>query len=118
MNVIDENSLIYKFLFFITKPLSIIIDNSCPDCRIFSPSEDLYWLTFVVSFIWITLFSYCITIVTDNWVNRDLKGIANAEAFFGIVLVAIGAEVPDTINSCTVAARGYGSMSTSSCIGS
>ena len=41
-----------------------------------------------------------------------------ALAFFGIVLVALGAEIPDTINSVTVAKRGYGSMSTSSCMGS
>eukprot|EP00397_Hematodinium_sp_SG-2012_P062575 GEMP01084740.1.p2 GENE.GEMP01084740.1~~GEMP01084740.1.p2 ORF type:complete len:137 (+),score=23.60 GEMP01084740.1:56-466(+) len=36
----------------------------------------------------------------------------------GLTLVAIGAEIPDTINAVTVARRGYGAMSTSSCVGS
>jgi len=30
--------------------------------------------------------------------------------FFGLVIVALGAEIPDTIQSFTVAKRGYGSM--------
>jgi len=39
-------------------------------------------------------------------------------AFFGVALVAIGAEIPDTIQSVTVARRGYGSMAVSNCQGS
>jgi len=40
------------------------------------------------------------------------------ETFFGLTLVALGAEVPDTIQSISVAKRGYGSMALSNCIGS
>jgi len=115
----EESTPIYEeIISIITKPLQLAIDYTCPDCRIFEPLENWYPLTFVSSFLWISIFSYFVTIVVDNWIGKDLQGLQSAEAFFGIVLVAIGAEVPDTINSCTVAARGYGSMGTSSCIGS
>lgn len=106
------------FLRLLTAPIEPLIELTCPDCRILQPNESLYFVTFVASFLWISFFSYFITIVVDNIVNKDLGDLENATAFFGIVLIAVGAEVPDTVNSCTVAARGYGSMSTSSCIGS
>ena len=39
-------------------------------------------------------------------------------AFFGFLLVAIGAEVPDTIQSVAVARRGYGSLAVANAVGS
>ena len=72
--------------------------------------------SFLVSFAWITFFSYFVTIIASNWVH--LLGVPNLLAYFGILLVAVGAEIPDGINSGTVAKRGYGSMRTSSCMGS
>ena len=39
-------------------------------------------------------------------------------AFFGLAVVAIGAEIPDTIQSVTVAKKGYGSMAVSNGLGS
>eukprot|EP00944_MAST-04C_sp_MAST-4C-sp1_P007232 g7232.t1 len=39
-------------------------------------------------------------------------------SFFGLITIAIGAEIPDTIQSVTMAKRGYGSMAVSNAIGS
>mmetsp|Transcript_60439 Transcript_60439/g.139389 ORF Transcript_60439/g.139389 Transcript_60439/m.139389 type:complete len:138 (-) Transcript_60439:172-585(-) len=36
----------------------------------------------------------------------------------GMVIVAGGAEIPDTVNAVAVARKGYGSMATSACMGS
>lgn len=49
-------------------------------------------------------------------------GISNGSSlggeWFGLVLISIGAEIPDAIQSVTVARRGYGSMAVSNAIGS
>ena len=39
-------------------------------------------------------------------------------SFLGFLLVAVGAEIPDTVQSVTVARRGYGSMAVGNAIGS
>ena len=39
-------------------------------------------------------------------------------SFFGLIAIAIGAEIPDTIQSVAMAKRGYGSMAVSNAIGS
>ena len=46
---------------------------------------------------------------TPDW----MKG-----SFFGLITIAIGAEIPDTIQSVTMAKRGYGSMAVSNALGS
>lgn len=104
------------FLEKLLKPIETALEWTCPDCRILEPKENWYPLTFLISFSWITFFSYFVTIIASNWVH--LLEVPSLLAYFGIVLVAVGAEVPDAINSVTVAKRGYGSMSTSSCMGS
>jgi Ca2+/Na+ antiporter len=79
-----------------------------------NPTEWLWPFTFVVSFLWVSVFSFVISAIADRWcdlLNVDM-------AFFGMVLVAGGAEIPDTIQSVTVAKRGYGAMAVSNCIGS
>ncbi|KAF4660617.1 hypothetical protein FOL47_007077 [Perkinsus chesapeaki] len=97
-------------------PLKWIIDETCPDCRIYQPREDLYPLTFLASFLWITVASFMLGTVVDRWVT--LLGQPGSMGYFGLILVAMGAEIPDTVNAITVASRGYGSMAASACMGS
>ena len=98
------------------KPLQWILDYTCPDCRIFQPNEKLYLLTFVTSFAWITFFSFLVTTIVQRWV--ELLAMPASSAMFGLILVAAGAEVPDTVNAVTIARRGFGGMATSACLGS
>lgn len=97
-------------------PVVFPIDSTCIDCRIDEPREALYPATFLVSFVWICLWSFVVTVVTNRWV--ELLGKPSIMGYMGLCVVALGAEIPDAINAVTVASRGYGSMATSSCMGS
>jgi Ca2+/Na+ antiporter len=96
----------------VTKP----VDATCIDCRIDQPHEAWYPLTCVAGLVWTTFYSWMVTCLIDNWVSV-LHEADSAKGFFGFALVALGAEIPDTINAATAASRGYGSMAISSCFG-
>lgn len=96
-------------------PLKFLIDLSCPDCRIFKPRENLYLVTFAMSFVWITFLSFVITVIVNRWV--ELLNMPSASALIGLVIVALGAEIPDAINSITISQRGFGDMAISACLG-
>jgi Ca2+/Na+ antiporter len=98
------------------EPLRNVIDTTCPDCQPGRPHEDWYLLTFIVSMAWITIFSFLITVTVARWVS--LLNIPGASALFGFVLVAFGAEIPDSVNAVTMARRGMGGMAISACLGS
>lgn len=98
------------------KPINVIVDATCPDCRLNRDHESLYPLTFVISMVWISLFSFIVTVIIERWVA--LLSIPGASALFGFVLVAFGAEIPDSINAITIAKRGFGGMAISACLGS
>lgn len=98
----------------LTSPLKFLFMITCPKAVIGERFECLYPLAFIISFVWIAAFSFVVSEVVEEWVVKT--GIN--EAFFGLTLIAIGAEIPDTIQSVTVARRGYGSMAVSNCIGS
>lgn len=95
-------------------PLDFMFRITCPQTEIGTKWESFYPIAFVISFGWVAFFSFIISEIVEEWVVAT--GIN--EAFFGLTLIAIGAEVPDTIQSVTVAKRGYGSMAVSNCIGS
>lgn len=97
-------------------PVRYAVDWTCPDCRLFQPRESWYWLAFLTSFGWISLFSFLITIVVGRWII--LINLPSASALFGVVLVAAGAEIPDLVNAITIARRGFGGMALSACLGS
>jgi len=90
------------------EPLRWIVRKTCPE------NEDLHMVAFFVSFLWVSLFSFCISTVVERWGVLSQVPLA----FFGFFLVSLGAEVPDTVQSVTVARRGYGSMAISNAMGS
>jgi len=115
---IDRTSVDAGFLTFtisiLKLPLDTVLSFTCPQTKIGSKFESLYPLAFICSFLWIAVFSFLISAVVDGWVERT--GVS--DTFFGLTLVALGAEIPDTIQSMFVAKRGYGSMAVAGCIGS
>jgi len=102
-----------KIIHFMCVPLEFLFGFTCPDCEIGAPKENLYLLTFFASFLWVTVFSFVLSSIIERWVN--ISGVPMT--FFGLVLVSLGAEIPDTIESVTVAKRGYGSMAIANCQG-
>uniref|UniRef100_A0A7S2GP88 Sodium/calcium exchanger membrane region domain-containing protein n=1 Tax=Haptolina brevifila TaxID=156173 RepID=A0A7S2GP88_9EUKA len=95
-------------------PLQFALKCTCPECAHDSPGARLYPVTLVSSFIWVAFFSTVISAVVTR--GGDMLGIP--KTFLGMYVIAIGAEIPDTIQSVTVAKRGYGSMAVSNSTGS
>jgi len=95
-------------------PLDTLFAFTCPECAHDGPNAAWYPLTFVVSFTWVSAFSMVVSSVVSHW--GELSGVP--PSFLGLAIIAIGAEVPDTIQSVTVARRGYGSMAVSNSFGS
>ncbi len=95
-------------------PLRLALRVTCPECAHDSPTAHLYLVTFFASFLWVAFFSTAIAAVVTRW--GELLGIP--AAFLGMYIIALGAEIPDTIQSVTVAKRGYGSMAVSNSTGS
>jgi Ca2+/Na+ antiporter len=97
-------------------PLTGAFKRTCVPCEYGTAYENWWPLTFIVSFTWVSLFSFLISAVVQRWC--ELLGVADNVGFFGTAVVAIGAEIPDTIQSVTVAQKGYGSMAVSNSMGS
>jgi len=109
----EHESMLERIYEYLTAPLNLLFDYSCPDCEIGHPYERLYLATFFVALIWVSLFSFVLSSIVERWVT--LSGVPMV--FFGLILVSLGAEIPDTIESVTVAKKGYGSMAVSNCQG-
>ena len=60
------------------------------------------------------VFSFLLSSVIGAWVSAW----GMPQALFGMILISIGAEIPDTIESVTMARKAYGSMAVSNCQGS
>lgn len=103
-----------RFVERLAAPLDLLFALTCPECSHDGPGARWYPLTFVTSFLWISLFSMVISAVVSHW--GALSGVP--PTFLGLAIIAIGAEVPDCIQSVTVAKRGYGSMAVSNSFGS
>jgi len=110
-------------------PLKTMFKYTCPPCELESKWERLYPLTFLSSFLWVALWSFLISTIVELWVD-DIQDLPFIEVILGknahlvlipisgVVLIAIGAEIPDTIQSVLYARQGYGSMAVSNSTGS
>jgi len=109
----QSQSKLSKIWRFTTWPLSSAFHATCIDCAHDKPNAKYYPLTFFVAFLWVSLFSFTISAVSGRF--NEISGLPLS--LFGIVLVAAGAEVPDGVQSLSVAKRGYGSMAVSNSCG-
>jgi len=109
----EAHSGLGRIIHLAAVPLEFAFEWTCPDCEIGAKYEKLYLVTFGAAFLWVTIFSFVLSSVIERWVN--ISGVPMT--FFGLLLVSLGAEIPDTIESVTVAKRGYGSMAVSNCQG-
>uniref|UniRef100_A0A7S0JLW0 Sodium/calcium exchanger membrane region domain-containing protein n=1 Tax=Calcidiscus leptoporus TaxID=127549 RepID=A0A7S0JLW0_9EUKA len=98
----------------LVEPLNLALRITCPPCEHDSAHARWYPLTLAASFVWVSLFSTIIAAVVTRF--GDLLGIPTS--LLGMYVIAVGAEIPDTIQSVTVAKRGYGSMAVSNSTGS
>lgn len=108
-----EDGIIQKIFFFVCFPLNFIIFYTTPNLKI-KFWKKFYPLTFVVSLIWLTLFSYImvwmITVIGYTFRIPD--------TIMGLTFIALGASIPDCYSSLIVAKHGHGNMAVSNAIGS
>merc|ERR1719471_2258036 len=70
-------------------------------------------ITLLVAFSWVAIFSFFVSSVIERWVH--LSGMPMS--FFGLLVVSIAAQTPDTLESLAVSKKGYGSMAVANCLG-
>ena len=112
----EPSTRIGKFFQFITVPLKLMFQYTCVNCEKDSVYESYYPATLVASAIWVTIFSVIIGACVQRWIVFSPNWLNGGT--FGLVAIAIGAEIPDTIQSVTMARNGYGSMAVSNAFGS
>lgn len=93
---------------FIRSPVLGLIDATMPK------EERLCFLRFMVCVLWITVITYFM-VDTSNRLGCVMKMPPVA---FGLIFVAAGTSVPDTIGSLAAARAGYGDMCCSNALGS
>lgn len=111
-----SSSKIMKIVRIMVLPLDKAFSYTCVPCEMGTPWENFWPATFFVAFLWISLFSFLIAAIMERWCS--MWNVSDEVGFFGTAIVAIGAEIPDMIQSVTVARKGYGSMAVSNSIGS
>jgi len=109
----EEMGALGKVMHWITMPLQLLFKFTCPPAGEKQSCERLYGLTFFISVCWVAVFSYLLSSIVGAWV----KAWEMPQALFGMLLIAVGAEIPDTIESVTMARKAYGSMAVSNCQG-
>jgi K+-dependent Na+/Ca+ exchanger-like protein len=109
----EEDSALGTALKVFAFPLSCLFKITCPNAEEGARFENLYLFTFTMTFVWVSVFSYVLSSIIERWVA--ISGVNMA--VFGLILVSLGAEIPDTIESVSVAKKGYGSMAVANCQG-
>lgn len=97
----------------VTGPLQLAFDWTCINCEHTGDKAKYYPLTFIVSFGWVSVFAFLISAVSSRF--NVISGLPLS--LCGILLVAVGAEIPDGIQSISVARRGWGSMAVANSCG-
>ncbi|KAJ6661832.1 hypothetical protein lerEdw1_013003 [Lerista edwardsae] len=102
-----------KVKWILTWPLIFLLFFTIPNCS--KPRwENFFMLTFILSTVWIALFSYVMVwLVTVIGYTLGIPDV-----IMGITFLAAGTSVPDCMASLIVARQGLGDMAVSNTIGS
>ncbi|XP_044292288.1 sodium/potassium/calcium exchanger 4 isoform X2 [Varanus komodoensis] len=102
-----------KVKWILTWPLIFLLFFTIPNCS--KPRwENFFMLTFILSTLWIALFSYfMVWLVTVIGYTLGIPDV-----IMGITFLAAGTSVPDCMASLIVARQGLGDMAVSNTIGS
>lgn len=95
-------------------PLLSAIRATCPECEAEGATAHLYPITLLASFCWLAVLSAVLSAVVTRWGEL----LAVPAATMGMYVVAVGAQIPDTVQAVAVARRGHGSMAVASATGS
>jgi len=111
----EDFGLLGTLIGYFVTPLNLLFKVTCPPCEMDSDTAYLYPITFLTSFLWVALFSFIISTIVETWAENSHGA---SLLVFGMFFIAVGAEVPDTIQSVTQARRNFGSLAVSNSTGS
>ena len=94
-------------------PLAALMKYTIPDVRVVGLAKYCY-VSFLVSIIWIGVFSYFMV----GWATIIGNTFGIPIFIMGLTFLAAGTSVPDLLSSVIVAKQGHGDMAVSSSIGS
>merc|ERR1719339_744745 len=107
------DSIVGKVMWALSLPLMIPMWCSIPDPQD-KDRERYYPIAFLMSIIWIAIFSYFMV----WWATLTGETLGISDAVMGLTFLAAGTSVPDLITSVLVAKECKGDMAVSSSIGS
>ncbi|KAE9524794.1 hypothetical protein AGLY_014844 [Aphis glycines] len=109
----ENGNILHVIQWAVMYPIYFSCYYTMPDCRkeIF---KNWYGLTFVISMLWISVYSYIMVWMIT--VIGNTLGIP--DTVMGLTFVAAGVSVPDALSSLSVVKEGYGDMAVSNAIGS
>mmetsp|Transcript_41669 Transcript_41669/g.94030 ORF Transcript_41669/g.94030 Transcript_41669/m.94030 type:complete len:760 (+) Transcript_41669:191-2470(+) len=112
----DGASWSAAFWWFISYPLCAMMYITLPDIRNpkYKRSSKIAVLEFVLSLVWIGLFSNCLF----DWTVVCSYSLGIPPPVAGVTVLAAGTSIPDLFSSYIVARQGMGDMAVSSSIGS
>ncbi|KAK7582517.1 hypothetical protein V9T40_013962 [Parthenolecanium corni] len=94
-------------------PIHYMNQLTMPDCKK-EQYRKLYPLTFLISMVWISFYSYIMV-----WMITVIGNTLNIpDTVMGLTFVAAGVSVPDALSSLAVVKEGYGDMAVSNAVGS
>lgn len=96
------------------RPMFALLSATCPESEVGGAQEDRYVVTLVAAFAWLAAFSSVLLAVVTRWGML----LAVPATVMGMYVVAVGAQIPDTVQAVAVARRGHGSMAVASAVGS
>ncbi|KAK3535112.1 hypothetical protein QTP70_004667 [Hemibagrus guttatus] len=113
MILMKKGGCFERVKWFLSWPLSCLLYSTVPNCLL-PHWERWFMVTFVVSTLWIAVFSYLMVwMVTIISFTLDIPDV-----IMGITFLAAGTSVPDCMASLIVARQGMGDMAVSNSIGS
>lgn len=110
----ESKNFVGRAVDVLSAPYDLLFYCTMPNVQHGTVLEWLYPLTLLVALAYVAVLSFIISTIATRWSSL----MAMPGAAFGLYMISIGAEVPDTIQSVAAAKRGYGNMATSNCIGS
>jgi len=110
----ESKNFVGRAVDVLSAPYDLLFYCTMPNVHHGTVLEWLYPLTLLVALAYVAVLSFIISTIATRWSSL----MAMPGAAFGLYMISIGAEVPDTIQSVAAAKRGYGNMATSNCIGS
>jgi len=106
-------SLVRWFCF----PVLFALQLTVPKC--FSNATRRMWpLTFLMSMVWLSFFSYWICVMADELSKSPPRGFGIPSILLGLTLTSIGTSFPNCIASIIVARKGQCSMAIANALGS